>query len=146
MIIAQRTSFMWIVFAFFATLATLFAASCPSYAIDKKDIQKIADAFQKGNNAQATKLAQAEAKTLEELADAMHFFRPPNKGGLGKTDGNVIAAIAEIMLAKPPAKNAKAWNGWAKDLRAEGLKLAKGQNVAAKIEGICLQCHTAFKE
>ena len=76
----------------------------------------------------------------------MHFFPPAEQGRrLGKADGNVIAAIAEIALAKPPVKGQKAWINWAKDLRGDGLT-SQGTKRCRQDRRDLPSCHTAFKD
>lgn len=66
----------------------------------------------------------------------------------------VLAAVAEVALAKPPEKKAKLWMGFARDLRAAAPKLAQAAKAksppellkaAAKITLSCNECHTDFK-
>jgi cytochrome c556 len=71
----------------------------------------------------------------------------------------VIAAVAEVALAKPPArdegkKKKKDFIRWAKDMRAAAPLLAAAakskspaeiQKAAAKINSTCSTCHAIFK-
>jgi hypothetical protein len=71
----------------------------------------------------------------------------------------VIAAVAEVAIAKPPAKDEgkkkkKDFIRWAKDMReaAPGLAVAAKskspaeiQKAAAKINSACTNCHSVFK-
>lgn len=71
----------------------------------------------------------------------------------------ITAAVAEVALAKPPAKKVgdkdpKEWLAWSKDMRESALKLAdaaKAQDAKAVKESVnklylsCTSCHKPFK-
>jgi len=71
----------------------------------KDGILKIAKALQKGDSAEATKLAAALAKKLdpdEGLHDVMHLFKPRSKKGLGvgAKPGEILPDGIELKLLK----------------------------------------------
>jgi hypothetical protein len=100
----------------------------------------------------------------------MHMFRPATKGGLDLEKqlkkptlknapelGNMVAAMAELTLAKgwpkdAGAKTKMAWDKLADDMRLAGRDLAKADNAikvtaaATKINNACVRCHSLFKE
>jgi hypothetical protein len=72
-----------------------------------------------------------------------------------------IAALAELTLAKTPAKDGpagktkKAWIGWSNDLRDAAAELSKASasgnpaaisKAANKVNNACVSCHSKFKE
>jgi len=93
-----------------------------------------------GRDAPGQATANKEAEALEKMA-------------------YVIAAVAEVAIAKPPAKDdgkkkKKDFIKWAKDMReaAPGLAVAAKskspaeiQKAAAKINSACTNCHSVFK-
>jgi hypothetical protein len=63
-------------------------------------INKIADAFEKGDKATASKLAQGLAKKLEDVEGLMSLFKPRSKKGLGvgPKAGVIVPDGIEIKL------------------------------------------------
>jgi len=81
--------------------------------------------------------------------------------GAAEEAGYALAGLAELTLAKAPAKDAgggktkKAWIEWSEQMREASLELAKaaasknGANAskaAAKVNAACNNCHSKFKE
>ena len=134
-----------------------------------KTVKNIAEAFKNGDGDGAKKQAVAAAKKIDDVADLMEMFKP--KTGLNLQNllkkptvknaqelGNLGAAMAELILAKTPAKDGtkgrtkKAWADFSEDMRAASLDLAKANNAkavtaaATKIDNVCTACHNKFKD
>lgn len=134
-----------------------------------KTVKSIADAFKNGDADGAKKQAVAAAKKIEDVPDLMEMFKP--KTGLNiaallkkpnvknaEEVGNLGAAMAELILAKTPAKDGKkgrtkkAWADFSEDMRAASLELAKAKDqkavtaAATKIDNVCNACHAKFKD
>jgi hypothetical protein len=70
--------------------------------------------------------------------------------------GAVVAAMAKVTKAKPPAKvKAKEWNGWCDELAASGMKLSAAakdhaaadlKTIAHKINDTCNACHGVYRK
>jgi hypothetical protein len=152
--IHMNHSFLPVVLLTATSLACLLT-SCPSHAQNNRDpadgVKEIAAALRKGNKAQAEKMAAAEAGKLKEYADLMKLLRSEQKGGLGANDGYIVAAIAEIALAKPPRKDGAAWLRHAKALREQSLQFANAQagqkkNALRALNDTCNACHKQFRD
>lgn len=65
-------------------------------------MDKVVEAFQKGDKDGAKKHAEAVAKKIEEVHEVMDLFRPRNKGGWGVGDkaGAIVPDGIEQMLLK----------------------------------------------
>src|SRR5262245_24992097 len=97
---------IWIAATIVTAVAGAFWLSSPSSAGDSKalkaNIDKIADALKSGDKAGAGKQAEALAKKLDDIAEAMDLFKPRKKNGfgVGKTPGAINPDGIEQMLLK----------------------------------------------
>jgi len=90
---------------------------------------------QMGRDAPSATAAAKQAEALEKMA-------------------HVIAAIAEVTMARPDKKKPKNWIKYAKEMRDAAPKLAEAaknkapaslQKAAAAINAACISCHTEYK-
>ena len=149
----------------------VFCASGFSFANVGDDIEKavksVAAEFSKGKPEDAKKVAVKAAKAIDDVDKLMEMY---GKGGMqidaklkkvtvknAAELGNLTAAMAELTLAKTPAKDEskgrtkRLWIESAEQLRAASLELAKAKDAKTvkdaynKIENACAACHAKFK-
>ena len=152
-----------------ATFALVYTSGASS-AQGPKDLQEtvksIADELKKGNAVVARNQAVVAAKGIEDVDDLMYLYKSMNLTKRLKNPnvnnaqeiGNLTAALAELTLAMPPAKDGangktkKAWAEFSEQTRAAGLQLAKANNAnavaaaAVTIHKTCNACHSKFKD
>lgn len=97
---------IWIAGAIAATVGGAILLTGATGAGENKEIRdgidKIATTLQKGDKDGAKKQADALAKKIDDLADAMDLFKPRKKNGfgVGKTPGAINPDGIEQMLLK----------------------------------------------
>ncbi len=113
-----------------------------------------------GPNAGKNPAADGLEKKIQEFAKGV----PPNIANDVANNveaGRWMTALAELTLAKVPAKNMgggktiKAWTDWSNELKETSVAFTKaaeaknGANMAkaaSKMNSLCINCHSKFKE
>jgi cytochrome c556 len=82
----KRFTIVWAAASGLVAAGLFLSAGSSRADVDKEmheALSKIAKALQNGDKAKAAQLAKAYAKTVEELGDVMHGFKPRKSKGLG---------------------------------------------------------------
>ena len=113
-----------------------------------------------GSTAGANPATDGLEKKIQEFAKAV----PANVAAQVANNveaANWMAALADLTLAKAPTKDAaggktkKAWIGWSEDIKVATNDFAKAaakkdgaamQKAASRINTLCVNCHSKFKE
>lgn len=107
------------------------------------NVKNIAELLQHGKKERATRLAQAVAPQIDDLADLMHLYRPRNKGGLGfgtapyknpATDGleKKVQEFAKGLPAQVPPEQVVEGAYWIAAMAELTTAKAPGKDLVAK--------------